>query len=287
MVIDVILPLILIIGLGFFLGKIKRVDINPFVDFLLYVTIPPLIVTSLVGSATQLSNIVVIIAGACFVMLSIWVLVSIFYRISGFNSRGVKLSLIFGNTGHMGLPVALFAFGSVGLAEALVYNMVTSVLIYTVGIYIVSSRDSFKEVAKMPQLYAILLSVILVYFNIRIPDVLFSTMDIVGKATIPLALIILGYKLTEVKITTFRIGLISSIARILGGLAVSLLFVYLLGISGVTKSTIILQSAMPSALMSLLLAQKFRADPDYVASTVFLSTLISLFAIPLIVYFLA
>ncbi len=286
MILTVIVPLVLIIGVGFFIGKIKKIDINPFVDFLLYVTVPALMITSLVENSTKLSNIAVMFTSGIFVMLGLWILVVLFFKLFNCRSDGLKLSMAFGNTGNLGLPVALFAFGSVGLAQALVYDMSTAFLIYTVGIYAVSKKDSLKEVFRMPQIYAIIISVLLVYFAIPIPDFIFTPLDLIGKITIPLALIILGYKLTEVKVTSIKFGLLSSAVRIGGGLLLASIFVFLFNIQGITRSVILMQSAMPSALMSMILAQKYHSDPEKAASAVFISTIISLVTIPILLYFI-
>ena len=118
--------------------------------------------------------------------------------------------------------------------------------------------------------------------KIPITPVLFQPIEMVGMITIPLALIVLGYKLTEIKITAAKIALVASAFRILGGFLVAFLIIKLFSIDGLVKDIILLQAAMPSAVMAMILAAKYERDASLVASVVFITTVLSIISIPLI-----
>ncbi len=135
---------------------------------------------------------------------------------------------------------------------------------------------------KIPLLYAVILGIGLNLLHVEINAAIAKPLEIVGSITIPLALLALGNKLTEVKVKKFLTGIGASLFRIIGGFLTATLLVGIFSISGVSRNIILLQAAMPSAVMTLILCQKYRRDADAVASVVFISTLMSLASIPLI-----
>src|SRR3989338_7190741 len=106
----------------------------------------------------------------------------------------------------------------------------------------------------------------------------------IGSITIPLALIILGYKLANIKITNLKISLIASLLKIFGGALIAFLVVLIMKIDGELAKVIILQASMPAAVMSMILCHKYKRDADIVTSIVMLSTLLSVITIPIIIY---
>jgi predicted permease len=194
--------------------------------------------------------------------------------------------MVFGNTSYLGYPVALFAFGMDGLSRAVVYDMMNSLVIFSLGIYIVNHRNELQEAFKIPLLYAVVIGLAVNLLKIPVPELLFQPIEMIGLITIPLALLVLGYKLTEIKVSEATIAVLASLFRILGGFLIALLIINLWSIEGVTREIIVLQAAMPSAVMSMILAAKYERDAPLVASAVLISTVLSLFSIPLILYIL-
>ena len=144
-----------------------------------------------------------------------------------------------------------------------------------------------KEAFKLPLIYAVIVGLALNIFKIKIPEIIFKPMEIIGMIVIPLALLILGYKLTEIKIQTVRTAFFASLFRIIGGFIIAFLIIKLFSISGLVRNIILIEAAMPAAVMSIILTSKYSKDPELVASIVFISTLISLISIPLVLWFVA
>lgn len=190
--------------------------------------------------------------------------------------------MVFGNTSYLGYPVALFAFGMDGLSRAVVYDMINSMIIYSLGIYIVHQKRELQEPFKIPLLYAVVIGLAVNLLHIHIPDALFNPIEMVGMITIPLALLVLGYKLTEIQITGAKIASLASVFRIGGGFVVALLIIKLLALEGLVSDIILLQAAMPSAVMGMILATKYDRDASLVASVVLITTVLSIISIPLI-----
>ncbi|MCK4733902.1 MAG: AEC family transporter [Methanophagales archaeon] len=120
---------------------------------------------------------------------------------------------------------------------------------YSFGIYIVHHRNEIQEAFKVPLLYAVIIGLVVNLLKIPIPQVIFTPIEMVGMITIPLALLVLGYKLTEIKISAAKTASLASVFRILGGFLVAFLLIKLFSIDGLVKDIIVLQAAMPSAVI--------------------------------------
>jgi len=187
-----------------------------------------------------------------------------------------------GNTGYLGWPIALFAFGIAGLSRAVIFDAVASVFLFSLGIYVVHRRNELKEIFKIPLIYALILGFLFNFFKIPVPKMAFSALEMIGMITIPAALLVLGYKLTEIKLKSAKIAFLASLFKIGIGFLVAFLIVALFSITGITRDIILLEASMPSAVFTMILCQKYKRDAALVASTVLISTIISIFTIPLI-----
>jgi len=285
-ILQVVLPVFLVIAVGYIIGKYKKINIQPLVDLIVYIAGPCLIFSSITKSDINLTDFFTIALAAVGIILISISLVFIIFKITKSKKTGLYLPMTIGNTGYLGYPVALFAFGIAGLSRAVVYDMMGSLILYSFGIYIINHKDGIKEMFKLPLLYAVIIGLSFNLLKIPVPQSIFKPIEMIGMITIPLALLILGYKLTEIKISSAKIAFLASLFRIIGGLLVAFLIIRLFSITGLVRNIILIQAAMPSAVMSMILCQKYRRDPDLVASVVFISTLLSIITIPLILLFL-
>jgi len=191
--------------------------------------------------------------------------------------------LIFPNNGNMGLPLCLFAFGQTGLALALGSFMVMMVATFTLGLLLVAEggwRERLTSVAKQPVIYSMAIAVVLLITHTALPRWLGNTVDLLGGIAIPLMTIALGVSLATLKIRAFNRSLAFSIARVLGGLLLGYGVCWLMGLTGVSRAVVILQSAMPIAVFNYLLALRYNRKPEEVAAMVLVSTLIAFVGLP-------
>jgi predicted permease len=138
----------------------------------------------------------------------------------------------------------------------------------------------------VPLIYAIIFALILNILNFKLPEVMLIPIDMIGQVTIPLALIVLGYRLTKIKIKDAQKAFLASIFKMGAGLILALLLISIFSIEGVLKNVLILIASMPSAVLTMVICHKYRRDADLVASVILISTLLSLISIPLILLFL-
>jgi len=284
---EVVFPVFAIIATGYLFARVKKIELGPIVDILLYITIPALVISSLSRKVIHTELVITVVLSACAVVLTTGILAFLYLFITGKKGlRGFYLPTMFMNTGNMGLPLALLAFGSDGLTVAVLYYVTMSILVYTAGIYIASGRGGFREVLKLPLIYATVASIALSMGHIAIPGSILTTIDMLGAATIPLMQLSLGYRLYSTKITSPGATLASSLIRIGGGCAAAFLIVSIFNIGGVTAKVIILSSSMPSAVINFIISQRYNLNRDFVSSSVALSTVLSAITVPLILIWL-
>ncbi len=287
MILNIVAPVFIIIIVGFVLGKFyKKLDADSLVAVLVYITVPALIVTSISKSPVQLAEFFQIIAIGSLIVLISGGLLYVILRIFKSNMHGLYLPLTIGNTGYLGYPIALAAFGGLGLSRAIVYDVTSSIFLFSIGIFIVHSRNELKEIFKIPLIYALAAGILLNVLKISLPEIVFKPLEMIGSITIPLALIVLGHRLASIKISHLKISLLASLFKIVGGFLIALVVVLILKLDSDIAKVIILQAAMPSAVMSMILCHKYKRDSDVVTSIVMVSTILSVLTIPLVIYFL-
>lgn len=211
----------------------------------------------------------------------IWALVKIL-RLEG---RTFLNPLVFGNTGNLGLPLALFAFGEVGLSYAVVVFAIMGILSFTVGVWLVSGGGSPLKMFKEPLVGATLLGALFLWQGWETPRFLTNTLDLIGQMAIPMMLITLGVAVARLKPARLVLSVSLSLAKLAICIAVPAFVGMWFGLSGIPLSVLIVQTATPVAVTSYLLAEKYGADSDAVAGLVVISTLLSILGLPLILAF--
>ena len=285
-ILNTVIPVFLIIAIGFVIGKKRKIDVQPIVDLIVYIAGPSLIFVSLAKSNIELNDFLTMVIVTVAFTLILWLLAYIIFKITKSKNYGLYLPMAHGNTGYLGWPIALFAFGIAGLSRAVIFDAVASVFLFSLGIYVVHRRNELKEIFKIPLIYALILGFLFNFFKIPVPKMAFSALEMIGMITIPAALLVLGYKLTEIKLKSAKIAFLASLFKIGIGFLVAFLIVALFSITGITRDIILLEASMPSAVFTMILCQKYKRDAALVASTVLISTIISIFTIPLILLIL-
>lgn len=188
--------------------------------------------------------------------------------------------MIFGNTGNVGLPVALFAYGQEGLALAMVVFVVMAVLSFSIGVYVVAGVGRPGEAFRQPLVYASLLGALFSVADWDVPEWALNALSLAGQIAIPLMLLTLGVSIARLRPADLGLPIVLSVAKLVACAAAALMGAELMGIEGVARGALVLQLIMPAAVTNYLLAARYDRDPDAVAGLVVVSTLVALAAIP-------
>ena len=191
------------------------------------------------------------------------------------------------NTGNMGLPICLFAYGSDGLGIAAAISSLIILFHFTLGVFLADRKFNFEVILKSPPFYTIIISVLLLYYEIQLPVFIENTSFLLMYATIFLILMSLGIALTRLKIFSFSKALISSLGRLILGPIIGLSIIYYYELDGFAAGVLLIQCSMPSAILNYLVGSIYSPKKivDNIASMIVVSTLLSFITIPIVVFF--
>ena len=284
---EVLFPVFLSIAIGYWYGKKDvKFDTNFITTFSGNIGLPCIIFYSLTFSDIDF-DIFIKFSLLTFIYVGIFSIIGLIV-LKLLNRDIVRLlpPLILPNTGNMGMPLCLFAFGIQGLAVATAITSTILVLHFSLGILLASRKFSIQPLIKCVPVYAIIFSLFFVYYKIPAPKFLENATFLIGYSAIFLVLVSLGVALSKLKVFYFKETLIYSLIRVLIGPIVGFVFVKYLNLTGVEAGVMFIQASMPSAILTYLVAEMYspKEITDSIASTVALSTFLSLFTLVLIVF---
>lgn len=277
-----VIPVFFLVALGFTFARWKKINLASVTEIIVYLGTPSLVFTSLSSKPLYPGELATLFSGIVAIYAGVGVLIAVYFVVFRFHSRGFALPALFMNAGNMGIPLALFAFGEAGMQRATLLFVLCTFLQYSVGIFILQDRGNWKEVFRLPLIYATIAGLGVNLLQLRIPDLLFQPLAMLGQAIIPLMLVSLGYRLYNVASLQWGHALGGALVRILGGFGAANLAVILIGAEGVSRQVLLLYGCLPSAVVNFVLTEKYRQDPELAASIVVLSTFISVVTIPIV-----
>jgi predicted permease len=194
--------------------------------------------------------------------------------------------LVFANSGNIGLPICLFAFGDAGLALGMAYFAVSSTCHVVLGGPLFAGSFSLRPFFRSPLTWAVIITVGVVVSGVAVPTWITRTTTLLGDIAIPLMLLTLGVSLSKMHPESLGRSVTLSIVRLGLGVSAGLLLTTLLGVEGLTRKVLVLQASMPVGVLNYLFAQRYARSPEQVASLVLVSTLISVVSIPVLLAWL-
>ena len=287
---NVILPTVIVIFIGYLLGKITKMDMSAIVNIVFYVGLPALTFVSMLDKKIVLLDAAKIWAAAIMIMFGCGIVAWIVFKITRQKHSGLYIPISVMNTVNIPFPIIYLVYGSEGLFAATLFYIPNVLLLFSLGIYIASGKhwkESIKEVFKVPTIYAAVAGLMVNLLNVAVPELVVKPLNFIGMMVIPLVLLVLGYNLSAIKITSVLTTLLASFLRLGVGLLFGFLTVNLFNLTGVLKSVIILDSAMPAAVNSSIIATKYKNEANEVSSVVFVTTMASLVLIPFLLHILS
>lgn len=283
---SIIAPVFVVAGIGYI--WVKRG--HPFETDMVTALIvniggPSLVFVTLTDVEMNLDAFVTMVGASVSAIAAFALIAAGILKMSGTGVRTYIPSMMFPNTGNMGLPLCLLAFGEAGLALAIVYFTVAAVGQFTIGVGIASGSMSFGRLAKIPMLYAVAAAIFVISSGVEPPDVILNTTRLLGGMTIPMMLIALGVSLGRLRVSSIKRSLSLSLLRLVMGFAVGVGVAWVFGFEGLERSVIIVQSAMPVAVFNYLFAARYKRDPEEVAGMVVISTVLSFVTLPALLWY--
>jgi predicted permease len=281
---DNLLPAFLAAGAGALLAAKGNVPVAPFSRAAFWVFSPCLLYTLVERQQLRIDQLA---SMGTFVLVSLlglaliaW-LVARLLRWNRSMTAALVLVVMLPNAGNLGLAMNLFAFGEEGLAQAGLFFVVSALLSYSAGALVVALgktgwAESLKGVLGVPAIWAAALAFVLVATGFSLPLPLHRATTLLGDASIPIFLLVLGMQLVRVNWHAKRGPvLLATGLRLVASAAVAFLVAQLLGLEGAARQAGIFQAAMPTAVITSILATEYDAESDFVSATVFATTVLS------------
>ena len=294
----IVLPAFLIFGAGFIGQKLLKLDIKSISTMSLYLMLPFLTFDTFYSNELNVEYFYMFLFTCllALIMMTLTVLFGFFIKADKTQMSAMLLGTIFPNSGNYGAPVAMFAFGAIGFQYAVIFMVIHAFLMNTIGIFIASYgsekttsiKDSLMRVIKMPVLYGFLFGVLFQLLHIELPSTIQDGISLVGSASIPTVMLILGMQLAEIKPQKFELKYVNTVTifRMIISPLLAVVLVNFMPVNDMIKNVYILLAAMPIAANTTLLAVQFNVKPDLTSFTTLVTTLLSLVTIPLTLLFI-
>jgi malate permease and related proteins len=281
--IETVLPVFLIAFAGYLLAWRMTIDGRSLGRLLFYLATPSLVFRSLYTSQVELVTMqqLAIVAASCSVLAGLagWLI--------GFDQprrerMAIVLTSAISNNGNMGIPICYFAFGDIGLALGTLYYVVASFVNNTLGVAVASAgktslTTALRNSLKVPVLYAAILGLLLNQMGGEVPTPIFRAVDLMADAAVPGMLALLGVQLRASPLFQGQAVIWRSAAiRLVAAPLLALALCMLLSVGGVERDVIVLQAAMPTAVMGAVLATEYDTAPHLVAAVIFMTTILSM-----------
>ena len=286
---EVVFPVFFVVGIGYYLGKNNpKIDTKFITNFAANIGTPAMVIYAVTSTGINFEIFrdyfwYYLLAIICFAIVGI---INLFLIKTKDIIRELP-PLIFPNTGNMGLPICLFAYGSQGLGVSASITSLIILMHFTVGVFLADRKFNLDVIIKNPPFYAIIFSAIVLFYEIDMPVFVINTTEWLMYVTIFLILMSLGIALTRLKVFSLNKAIISSITRMFIGPLIGIGLIWFFDLEGFAAGVLLIQCSMPSAVLNYLVGSIYSPKKvvDSVASTIVVSTVMSFITIPIVVYF--
>ena len=285
---EVLFPVFFIVGIGFLLGKK-----NPNFDTSFITTYagnfgtPALVIFALTAGGVTFDVFKEFFFYALILLTAFGIIGLIFLVLMKKDYVRELPTFFLPNTGNMGIPICLFAYGELGMGIGAAISSLVVLLHFTLNIFLAKRAFDFQTIFKSPAFYAIIVTVLFLYFEQPVPQFVINTVMLLAYGMIVMILMSLGVALTQMKVFSFKDAVITSTGRVILGPIIGFVIIKIFGLSGISAGVVLIQSSMPSAILCYLVASMYSPKEivDNISSTIVVSTIMSLVTIPITLFF--
>lgn len=280
-ILSILFPVFAIAAIGYFYGRYKQPDMRAANQLNMDIFVPALVFGALAGKSFDMAAYRNLALGGTAVILGSGLLALPISKWLRQDYKTFVPPMMFNNSGNMGIPIAVLAFGPKALAGAVVLFVVEMGLHFSLGTYILDHRTRFLRLLRMPVIIATLAGLAVSLSGLSLPRDLATLADMLGEVSIPLLLFSLGVRLNEVSFRDWRLGLWGAVVCPATGLISVWLVLPFLALDNLQRSLLVLFGALPPAVLNYIVSEQYRQEPEKVASLVMISNLGALVSMPL------
>ena len=281
-IIHIIFPVFSIVAVGYLYARRHAPDMAAANKLNIDVFVPALVFSVLTGKSFDLTQYQALTLGGMLVILGPGLVAWLVGRLLGYSFKTFGPPMMFNNSGNMGLPLMLLAFGEKMLPAAVVLFIIENTLHFSVGVKILDSRASLLGLFRIPIFIATLAGLTVSLAGWQVPELLATPIEMLGQICIPLMLFALGVRLIHIDWSDWQIGLAGAVTAPLSGLLFAVPAAWLLDLPREQASMLILFGALPPAVLNYMMAERYGQEPRKVASIVMLGNLAAILVMPLV-----
>ncbi len=279
-ILPTVTPVFLIPALGLLIARVSGFDRRFVGALVMNVGAPALVFTAVLQADLALGEILRMLAAGTAALALFAVTGTLVLRLMGLPLGGYLPSLMFPNTGNLGLAVVFLALGPAGLALGVAFSTLVKVGHFTIGTSLAGGGMSPRQLYRVPLLYAFAGALTLRALEAMPPEPLMRSLALLGDITIPLMLLSLGASLAEVRLRRLPRSATLAVARVALGFIIGVAVARGFDLGAVAAGTLILQCTMPVAVFNYLFAERYNGPVEDIAGMIVLSTLLVFALLP-------
>ncbi|MFA5520810.1 MAG: AEC family transporter [Castellaniella sp.] len=283
---NIVVPVFAVAGLGFLVGRhhgkppamgfINHTNLNVFC--------PALIFSALVNNPVNLAHEWALVAAGVLIIV-LPGLVLMWVKPAGLSMPGFLVPGMFRNTGNIGIPLMMLAYGERLMGDIVLLFVISNGLHFSLGMFLLSRHSNRWLWLRSPNVWAAALGLALASHRAWIPEFVLVTTEMVGQITIPMMLFALGIRLSQDRISGIRFALRINLVYLAAGLLCLVAILWLLPLEPDARRLITLCACLPPAVLNFLLCEQYRIDPATVANVVLFGNVMSVVTIPAVIWF--
>ncbi|WP_043528483.1 AEC family transporter [Litchfieldella xinjiangensis] len=281
-ILSTLLPVFLIAGCGTLYGRFRTPDIRGLNTLNMELFVPMLVFAVLADRQAPLEEYAGLALAAAIIVLGSGLILWPLTRWLGLDTKTFLPPMMFNNSGNMGIPLLVLAFGEAALPAAIVVFIVEMLLHFSVGLYMLNPHTPLWRLLRMPIVLASLAGLGVNLAGIPLPGWLLEAMDMLGGIAIPLMLFALGVRMLDIDFSDWRTGVLGAVLCPVSGLILAAPLVWWLELQGIQAAALWVFAALPPAVLNYLVAEQYRQQPQKVASLVLIGNLGSLIVMPIV-----
>lgn len=280
-IVSILFPLFAITALGYFVGRRMKPDLSHANKLNMDVFVPALVFGALVSKDFRLGEYLPLLFATVVIIVGSGVAGWLVARASGIATKTLVPPMMFNNCGNLGLPLAVLAFGESALAPAVVMFVVSNVIHFSYGAWLLDHHTKLTTVWRSPSILATIAGLAVGFLGIEVWSPLLMSIKMVGDISIPLMLFALGVRLADSRISAVGFGVFGAVLRPVVGMALAWVLLQTLDLPPREQALVLVFGALPPAVLNYMFAERYNQEPDKVASMVLIGNLAAVVFLPL------
>ena len=280
-ILEVFFPVIAVVLVGFWAGRKHKPEMLVANRLNMDYFTPAMVFTVMAGGDFHIREYSWLALGAAISILACGLIGYLTARMLGEAPKTVGLPIMINNSGNLGIPLALLAFGKEGMAAAVVLFLVSNTIHFTIGPWILDPQGRIGDIWKIPMIQAAILGLVFNVMELQLWHPLMFAIRMLGDISVPLMLFALGVRLCDVTFSESKASLVAAVVRPLAGMGTAAAIGWLLDLPQAFIAQLILFGSLPPAVLNYMFAERYNQEPHKVASIVMIGNIAGLVFIPL------